>query len=213
VISVICQDLPQGPHLAFVKTWDAWAATGGVRVLPVRWRDFNELAGHDYRWEDVAETLNLSEMLTPSSEEADKAGESAGTTPVRIFISYAREDDEYRAKLEENLSSLKHHKLVELWTDRCIVPGDDWDDAIDENIRTADVVLLLVSQAFVNSEYITSKELELALARHEDKKARVVPVILRPAVWDETPFARFQAIPRTRWRSQSGKTSTKRGST
>jgi TIR domain len=194
VISVISRDLPQGPHKSYITMWEAWESKSGLKVFFIRWRDINDLAGHDYRASDVAETLHLTEILTASSEEG-KAVKAALRRALRIFISYAPQDDQFRGKLIAHLSSLKREGLVALWTDRDIAAGDDRESAIDENLEEADVILLLVSQDFIDSDYIQSKELKRALARHQADEALVVPIIVRPADWENAPFARFQAIP------------------
>ena len=46
-----------------------------------------------------------------------------------------------------------------------------------------------------------------ALARHEAGEARVIPIILRPATWETSPFSKLQALPTegrpiTSWRSR-----------
>jgi hypothetical protein len=46
-----------------------------------------------------------------------------------------------------------------------------------------------------------------ALERHQRRDVRVVPVILRPADWHHTPFAKLQALPKdgkpvTTWQNQ-----------
>jgi hypothetical protein len=40
--------------------------------------------------------------------------------PIKIFLSYAHRDDEYRQELMVQLSSLLNRKLVEIWHDRQI---------------------------------------------------------------------------------------------
>jgi hypothetical protein len=119
-----------------------------------------------------------------------------GGTPVRIFVSYAHEDDALRDELMTHLSLLVRQGLIAPWQDRSIRPGDDWESAIDENLEAADIVLLLVSADFMASDYIESKELRRALERHDAGEARVIPVILRPVDWESSPFGRLQAIPK-----------------
>jgi hypothetical protein len=116
--------------------------------------------------------------------------------PVRIFISYAHEDDKLREQLMTALALLRRQGLIAPWQDRSIRPGDEWERAIDENLEAADIVLLLVSPDFVASDYIYGKELERALERHASGDARVVPVILRPADWTSAPLGRLQAVPK-----------------
>jgi hypothetical protein len=67
---------------------------------------------------------------------------------------------------------------------------------IDERLKSAEIVVLLVSNDFLASDYCNQIELETALKRHEDRKARVVPVILRPCDWESSRFAKLQALPK-----------------
>jgi hypothetical protein len=57
-------------------------------------------------------------------------------------------------------------------------------------------VLLLVSADFINSDYCYSIEMEEALKKHESGKARVIPIILRPCIWNSLPFGKLQALPK-----------------
>ena len=117
---------------------------------------------------------------------------------VTVFISYAHVDAELLKQLTAHLSALKREKLVDAWDDRQILAGDEWADVIDERLNQADVILLLVTADFINSEYCFGKELARALERHEDPadRAIVIPVILRECAWENTPFAKLQALPK-----------------
>jgi tetratricopeptide (TPR) repeat protein len=54
---------------------------------------------------------------------------------------------------------------------------------------------MLVSADFIASDYCYDVEMQRAMARHEAKEARVIPVILRPADWQDAPFGKLQALP------------------
>ncbi len=43
--------------------------------------------------------------------------------PIRLFCSYAHEDEKLRAELEKQLIILKHAGLLAIWHDRMIMPG------------------------------------------------------------------------------------------
>ena len=49
---------------------------------------------------------------------------------------------------------------------------------------------------FINSEYCYDRELDRALERHDAEEAEVIPIILRPCMWQQTPFARIQSLPK-----------------
>lgn len=82
------------------------------------------------------------------------------------------------------------------WHDRMIPPGTEWRDQIDGRLEAAQVILLFMSPHFIESRYCYEVEGQVALRRHNAGEARVVPIVLRPCAWEETPFGSFQALPR-----------------
>jgi hypothetical protein len=122
--------------------------------------------------------------------------ESKGRRPAIVFYSCARKDEKLRAKPATALAGLKNEGLISEWNDRAITAGDEWRKAIDQKLDTADIILHLVSADFIASEYCWGVEVTRALDRHKAGKARVIPVILRPADWNRTPFGRLQALPK-----------------
>jgi hypothetical protein len=115
---------------------------------------------------------------------------------LNVFFSYSHEDEDLRKKLEVHLTLLKRQGKIRAWHDRLILPGKEWAKEIDENLETADVVLLLVSPDFVASEYCWDVEMSRALERHKAGTARVIPILLRPVDWSSAPFAKLQALPK-----------------
>jgi TIR domain len=103
--------------------------------------------------------------------------------PCKLFYCYAHEDKALRDALDSHLSALKRQKRIEIWYDGKISAGTEWENEIDKHLSSADIVLLLVSAAFLNSDYCYSKEMEHALQRHAEGTARVVPIIFRPVHW------------------------------
>jgi len=116
--------------------------------------------------------------------------------PAKVFISYAREDEALRGMLEKQLTILRRHGLIATWHDRRITAGAEWAQQIAGELEAADLILLLVSADFLASDYIHDIELKRALERHNAKAARVVPVIVRPCMWQYSAFAKLQALPR-----------------
>jgi phosphate/phosphite/phosphonate ABC transporter binding protein len=117
------------------------------------------------------------------------------TSPVKVFISYAHEDCDIREILEKHLSSLKHERKIIIWQDQEIPAGANWEEQIDTHINEADLILLLVSSDFIASKYCWNKEVESALKRHKEGSARIIPIILRPIDWKNTPLGELQALP------------------
>lgn len=113
-----------------------------------------------------------------------------------VFFSYSHDDEPHRDQLEKHLALLKRQGLIQAWHDRRILAGNDFGDAIDQELERAEIVLLLVSSSFLASDYCYSREMGRAMERQEAGLARVIPVIVRPCDWHTAPFGRLNAIPR-----------------
>lgn len=131
-------------------------------------------------------------MSTPSASTA---------APVSLFYSYAHEDAALRDELQGHLKILERRKLLAPWHDREIVPGTAWAEEIDAHLRSAELVLLLVSKDFIASDYIFGVELQEAMRRHERKEAEVVPILVRSVDVsveedsEDLPFLKLQGLP------------------
>lgn len=130
------------------------------------------------------------------------------TTMSKLFFSYSHADEALRDRLEVHLSLMKIQGLIETWHDRGITAGSNFSEAIDENLESANVILLLVSADFLASRYCYSVEMKRALERHEERAARVIPVILEPCDWHTAPFGKLLAVPKdgkavTTWANQA----------
>jgi tetratricopeptide (TPR) repeat protein len=119
----------------------------------------------------------------------------AAQKSLKLFCSYARDDEGYVKELRTSLITLERQRLIEWWHDREIVPGSEWEEAIAQNLETADVIILLVSRDSMASNYVYEQEIRRAIERHDRSQALVIPVIVRPSLWKEESFAKLQALP------------------
>lgn len=119
-----------------------------------------------------------------------------GHSPLQLSISYSHKDERYRRKLDTHLAALRRQKLITDWHDRKITAGSEIDKVINEKLKSSDIVLLLVSPDFLNSDYCYGIEMEQAMNMHAACSAFVVPVILRPAYWADAPFGKLRALPK-----------------
>src|SRR5712692_8907637 len=118
----------------------------------------------------------------------------AGVMRVATFYGLTgilHNDEGVRNQLEKHLSALKHQGLIETWHDRRITAGQAFDQEIDAHLESADVILLLISSDFLASDYCYKREMGRAVERHEVGSAIVIPVILRPCDWHDTPFGKL----------------------
>lgn len=115
--------------------------------------------------------------------------------PIKVFYSYAHKDEKLRRELSAALALPRRTGVIQDWSDRNIPHGANWKEEIDHKLDSADLVLLLISSDFIQSEYCWGIEMQAAMARHQAGKARVVPILLRPVHWQGAPFAKLQALP------------------
>src|SRR5438105_12669351 len=124
-----------------------------------------------------------------------------------LFYSYADEDKALLDKLEKHLGTLKRQGEIIGWHKRNISAGQEWEYEIDKYLNKSSIIVLLISQNFIDSDYYYSVEMKRAIKRGEDKKAIIVPIILRPCDWDGLPFSKYEVLPSnekpvTSWRPQ-----------
>ena len=119
-----------------------------------------------------------------------------GDAALRIFVSYSHADEHDKNDLLKHLEPLRRLNIVSAWNDRMLKAGEEWGKKISENLEKADIVLLLVSIDFINSQYCYDVELDRAIERHTNGECVVIPIILRSCMWKSTPFAKIQAVPK-----------------
>lgn len=127
--------------------------------------------------------------------------------PVSVFYCYAPGDRNLLEKLEEHLSPLKRSEFIAEWSDREIQAGMDWAQEVEAHLNAADIILLLISPSFISSDICYSVQMHQALEKHTAGKVKVIPIILRPTLWEATPLGTLQRLPRngraiTKWRNR-----------
>ena len=161
---------------------------------------------HFYRYADLYRRLEMSKLTVECPVSYDDVSvqgllddvfitRSDVKPPLKVFISYSNRDKAYLQKLKTFLTPLMIEKNLILWYDNTLIPGEEWDKKIKYELMTADIILFLVSPDLLATEYIWKTEMKEALDRHEKGEARMVPVILRPCLWESSPLARYNVIP------------------
>jgi len=115
---------------------------------------------------------------------------------MKAFISYAHVDEGAKDRLKKHLSVLRDEGAIDDWHDREILPGENIDDVISEQIEVRDLFLAMVSPDFLASDYIKHKEMGRALERYESGEMLIVPIIVEPCDWQHTALGDILALPR-----------------
>jgi hypothetical protein len=116
---------------------------------------------------------------------------------ISVFLSYSPRDKDMLDKLLTHLAGLRRAGKIITWHNQDIEAGSEWEPAVRKKLDTADIIVLLISADFINSDYCYGYELRLAIERHEQKEARVIPIILHPCDWNipEIPFSKLNVLP------------------
>ena len=132
--------------------------------------------------------------MSPRSKKSSPAKRKA---PPKVFVSYSHRDEKYKNELVTMLAGLENQKIIKVWQDRRIEPGEEWYKAIRKAMRTCQVALLLVSQYFLASAFIQNEELPTLLEQRINNGLIVIPIIIRPCLWNKNPILRnLQALPK-----------------
>lgn len=113
---------------------------------------------------------------------------------INIFISYAHTDEKWLEKLKIHLKVLSKYYSLEFWEDTKLRGGDKWREEISSAINRANVVILLVSTAFLASDFISNNELPPILRKATEEGTRVLPLIVSPCAFEDSELSEFQAI-------------------
>jgi mRNA-degrading endonuclease RelE of RelBE toxin-antitoxin system len=113
-----------------------------------------------------------------------------------LFISYNHQDEEWLKRVRNFLSGLEQQGLVKFWDDRELEAGRPWHEQILEALESANAGVLLVSQDFLNSEYITKTELPKLLDGVRDKGKSIFWIHVSPStVFDShKEITKFQSL-------------------
>ena len=119
---------------------------------------------------------------------------SSKKTPTRdqVFISYSHQDKNWLNQLQTHLKPMIKNNQFPLWDDTRIKAGDEWRKEIETAIQKAKVAVLLVSPAFLASDFIDENELPPLL----DARSEGLVVIWIPLTYsnvEETEIEKYQA--------------------
>jgi hypothetical protein len=114
------------------------------------------------------------------------------SAPV-VFISYSHRDQKWVDALLEHLKPLKRQRLLDCWSDAEVKAGDHWRAAIERALNGAVVAVLLVSPAFLASDFIAQNELPPLLQRARGGTLKIFWVPVSASVYAHTDIEQYQA--------------------
>jgi len=110
----------------------------------------------------------------------------------KVFISYSHEDEDWKDLIRKYFDA---SELFDMWDDRDIELGKDWENEIDKAAIEADIAVLLISVDFLNSSFIKNKEVPMLL--NKDSNIKIIPILLSAAPWKHHNWlAKLQGYPK-----------------
>jgi TIR domain-containing protein len=115
------------------------------------------------------------------------------TTRTRqgVFVSYSHHDRKWLDRLKIVLKPALGQETI--WDDTQITPGASWADEIEHAIASARVAVLLVTPAFLSSDFIVSQELPRIIERQTKEGLSIFWVAVEPALFSHSPLFKYQA--------------------
>ncbi|HLL77508.1 MAG TPA: COR domain-containing protein [Pyrinomonadaceae bacterium] len=160
---------------------------------------------------EVNVARELDKLVPAEARAIDRDPESA-PAPVRLFVSYAHDDERLLKRLDAILDVLEQQHGLAAWRDsKRLIAGDEWDGEIRRRLEEMDIFLFVASQTSLVRPYIKDPELKRARERHDRGEVEVVTVKLEPCASDEDPFLKrlqrlapkFKSVVETRLRSEA----------
>ena len=106
----------------------------------------------------------------------------------KIFISYCHGNKKFKDSLLKQLELLKLAGVCHPWDDSQINTGSPWFNEIECVLHESSIVVLMVSEGFLKSDFIMNTELPIIKQCYEKKKITVFPLFVNRCKWQQNSF-------------------------
>ena len=79
---------------------------------------------------------------------------------ISVLFCYASDDQRMASTLQNHLGQLKRNELITIWDQGKIGAGEEWKQAMGAYLQEAQIILLLISKSFVDSDYCYSTQMQ-----------------------------------------------------
>ncbi|MBK6995558.1 MAG: toll/interleukin-1 receptor domain-containing protein [Lewinellaceae bacterium] len=106
----------------------------------------------------LGHVLLKKEKKEKGAREDEFKTKASTENPLKVFISYSHKDEAFKSRFDTALKPLKRLELIDVWQDRLLLAGEKFEQSIFSEISKADIVCLLISPNFIESEYCFPKK-------------------------------------------------------
>ena len=110
------------------------------------------------------------------------------------MVSYSHKDEVWLKDMLTFFKPLLREGTIYLWSDLIIKPGQLWEREIEQALSQAKFAIFFVSPDFLASDFIHYKELPLLLEGARERGLRILPVLLKPCLYEDCPLKSFQSV-------------------
>lgn len=114
----------------------------------------------------------------------------------KIAVLYAPEDKDELVELRKRLKPLEFKNLISFWADDEMLAGKVKRLEKEEQLKQANIILLLVSSNFLASDDIQNIEIKIALSQQQEGFCQIVPIIFRECDWQYEVWSNFHELPK-----------------
>lgn len=138
---------------------------------------------------------SVKELLKKIHQLNSRSPKVPNPNALPVFISYAHKSAKDKSMLVTHLASLKREGMIKVWDDGAILPGQEWDKEIKDNLQAARIVVFLIDAHFMNSDYINRVEVQKAFERHKTNECVIIPVNVNYVDLTGSKLSEFQSLP------------------
>lgn len=137
---------------------------------------------------DIPGTRRSLMQSRPAREEL------MGSDALSVFISYSHKDERFRDELRGALTPYERKRELRVWDDTRVEAGQQWEPEILSKLDSADIVILLLSNDFIRSDYCFLKEMRRACERDKAGECAIIPIVVRACAFTKLELGQIQAI-------------------
>lgn len=107
---------------------------------------------------------------------------------MSIFLSFASEDRQY---VDSFIREADKYKKIDLWVshEEKIPVGKNFEEYIKDNIRSSEGAILLVSENFLESDFVNNHELPLIFEKaNNDPQFKIAPVFIKESDYSSNMY-------------------------
>lgn len=106
---------------------------------------------------------------------------------LKVYCCSDHKDLKMLRGLLNHLVPLQENGKITIWSEVNLVAGNEHAEERRRHLEDADIILLLSSPHF-HASASCRDDMKRAIERYRDGSAHVIPVLLSPMLWKDTPL-------------------------